>query len=256
MPKVIHMHSNTYSGLQKYSYPLNFSHILLRYSHKQIDFIGILCERPTLSGTQLWSTEKIILDFIYFFTNKNWKVWCAKVFSRSQYFVEPPFAAITAANLLRYVSTSFAHLETEIFAHSSLQNSSSSVRLDGERLWTAVFRSCHRFSIGFRSGLWLGHSNTICFVLNPSIVALALWLASLSCWKVNLRPSLKSYVDSNRFSSKISLYLAPSIFPSTLTIFPVPAEEKHPQSMMLLPPYLTVGMVCSGWCAVLVFRHT
>ncbi|KAL3987344.1 nuclear receptor co-repressor 2 [Sarotherodon galilaeus] len=64
---------------------------------------------------------------------------------------------------------------------------------------------------------------------------------SLSCWKVNLRPSLKSFADSKRFS-KIALYLAPSIFPSTLTSFPVPAEEKHPQSMMLPPPYLTVGM--------------
>ena len=54
----------------------------------------------------------------------------------------------------------------------------------------------------------------------------------------------------NRFSSKIVLYLAPSIFPSTQTSFPVPAEEKHPHSMMLPPPCFTVGMVCSGWCAV------
>ncbi|CAI5670166.1 unnamed protein product [Oreochromis niloticus] len=66
---------------------------------------------------------------------------------------------------------------------------------------------------------------------------------SLSCWKVKLRPSLKSFADSKRFPSKIALYLAPSIFPSTLTCFPVPAEEKHPQSMMLPPPYVTVGML-------------
>uniref|UniRef100_A0A3B4EC59 Inositol hexakisphosphate and diphosphoinositol-pentakisphosphate kinase n=1 Tax=Pygocentrus nattereri TaxID=42514 RepID=A0A3B4EC59_PYGNA len=51
----------------------------------------------------------------------------------SQYFVGPPFAAVTAANLLG-LSTSFPHLEAEIFAHSSLRNSSSSVRLDGERV--------------------------------------------------------------------------------------------------------------------------
>ncbi|MEQ2303918.1 hypothetical protein AMECASPLE_021655, partial [Ameca splendens] len=50
----------------------------------------------------------------------------------------------------------------------------------------------------------------------------------LSCWKVNLHPSLKSFADS--FSSRIVLYLAPSIFPSTLTTFPVPAEEKQPQA--------------------------
>uniref|UniRef100_A0A8C8J5F4 Rho guanine nucleotide exchange factor 10 n=1 Tax=Oncorhynchus tshawytscha TaxID=74940 RepID=A0A8C8J5F4_ONCTS len=34
------------------------------------------------------------------------------------------------------------------------------------------------------------------------------------------------------------LYLAPSIFPSILTIFPVPAEEKQAQTMMLPPPLL------------------
>lgn len=67
-------------------------------------------------------------------------------------------------------------------------------------------------------------------------------------------PPPESFADSNRFSSKIALYLAPSIFPWTLTIFPVPAEEKHLQSMML-PPRLTVGMVCSEWCSGLVFRH-
>ncbi|TWW62417.1 Transposable element [Takifugu flavidus] len=38
------------------------------------------------------------------------------------------------------------------------------------------------------------------------------------------------------------LYSAPSIFPSILTIFPVPAEEKQAQTMMLPPPCLTVGM--------------
>uniref|UniRef100_A0A8C6UHC2 Si:dkeyp-93d12.1 n=1 Tax=Neogobius melanostomus TaxID=47308 RepID=A0A8C6UHC2_9GOBI len=39
------------------------------------------------------------------------------------------------------------------------------------------------------------------------------------------------------------LYLAPSIFPTILTIFPVPGEEKQPHSMMLPTPYLTLGMV-------------
>ena len=40
----------------------------------------------------------------------------------SQYFVEPPFAAIIAASLLGYVSMSLAHLATAISAHSSRQN--------------------------------------------------------------------------------------------------------------------------------------
>uniref|UniRef100_A0A8C7U0U3 Ceramide transporter 1 n=1 Tax=Oncorhynchus mykiss TaxID=8022 RepID=A0A8C7U0U3_ONCMY len=63
----------------------------------------------------------------------------------------------------------------------------------------------------------------------------------------------ESFADSIRFSSRMVLYLAPSIFPSILTIFPVPAEEKQAQTMMLPPPCLTVGMVCS---AVLLLRQT
>lgn len=51
-----------------------------------------------------------------------------------QFFVVPTCAAVTAANLLGYVSTSFAHEETDIFAHSSMQNSSNLVKLDGEHL--------------------------------------------------------------------------------------------------------------------------
>ena len=102
------------------------------------------------------------------------------------------------------------------------KKSSILVWLDGECLWTAIFKSCQRFSIGFRSGLWLGHSNTwICVDLNHSIVALAVCFGLLSCWKVKLCPSLKSFADSNRFSSKIVLY-----FPSSHQFNPVPAEKK------------------------------
>ena len=52
----------------------------------------------------------------------------------SQYFVEPPFAEITAASHFGDVFTSFAHLENEMIANFSWKNSSSSVRLDGEHL--------------------------------------------------------------------------------------------------------------------------
>ena len=46
------------------------------------------------------------------------------------------------------------------------------------------------------------------FSLNHLSVALAVCLGSLSCWKVNLRPSLKSLEGWNRFPSRISLFLA------------------------------------------------
>jgi hypothetical protein len=66
---------------------------------------------------------------------------------KNQYFVVPPFVAITAAHLLGYVSISLAHLATGIFAHSSKQNCSSSFKLDGFCWCTAVLKSYHRFSI-------------------------------------------------------------------------------------------------------------
>lgn len=38
------------------------------------------------------------------------------------------------------------------------------------------------------------------------------------------------------------------------THLPCPCTETPPQSMMLPPPYLAVGTVCSGWCALLVLH--
>ncbi len=68
--------------------------------------------------------------------------------------------------------------------------------------------------LGFKSGLWLGHSRTVTELLwSHSFVILAVCLGSLSCWKVNLRPSLRSWALWRRFSSRISLYLAAFIFP-------------------------------------------
>ncbi|MEQ2257197.1 hypothetical protein ILYODFUR_032174 [Ilyodon furcidens] len=53
------------------------------------------------------------------------------------------------------------------------------------------------------------------------------------------------------FQNYSTLYLPSSIF--HLTSFPVPAVGKHSYSMMLPLPCLTVWMVCSRECAVLVF---
>ncbi len=77
-------------------------------------------------------------------------------------------------------------------------------------------------SIGFKSGIWLGHSRTFTELsLSHSCVALVVYLGSLSFWKVNLRLSLRSWALWNRF-------FAPFSFPSTLTILPVPAAKRHP----------------------------
>lgn len=104
--------------------------------------------------------------------------------------------------------------------------------------------SLQRCLIGFKFGLLLGHSWTFRHLSRShSCVSLAVCLGSLSCWKVNLHPSRRSWALWSRCSSRISLYFAPFIFPSILTSLPVPAAEKHWPSMMLPPPCFTVGMM-------------
>ena len=72
-----------------------------------------------------------------------------------------------------------------------------------------------------------------------SCVALAMCLGALSCWKVNLHPSLRSWALWWRFSSRISLYIDPFIFLSILTSVTVSQSA----TTMLPPPCFTVGMV-------------
>lgn len=78
--------------------------------------------------------------------------------------------------------------------------------------------------------------------LSHYCVILAVCLGSLSCWNLNLWPSLRSWVLSNRFSVRISLYVAPFRYPSILSSLPVPAAEKPPHSMMLPSPCYTIGI--------------
>ena len=122
---------------------------------------------------------------------------------------------------------------------TALQILSSSVSLDGEGRWTSLFMSLQRWSIEFKSRLWLAHSRT------PKDLSRSHYCIVLAvfCWKENLRPSLRSWVLRSKFSSRISLYFAMFIFPSILISLPVPATEKHPHSMMLPQPCFTVGMV-------------
>ena len=83
-----------------------------------------------------------------------------------------------------YVCISFAHLDLGIFSRS-LQIFSSSVRLDEEWWWATLFKSFSWFSMGFKSGLWLGHTRTFTFMFwSHSRIALAVCLESVSCWNV------------------------------------------------------------------------
>lgn len=69
----------------------------------------------------------------------------------------------------------------------SLQILSSSVRWDGEHWWTTIFRSLQRCFIRFKSGLFTE------LFLSCSFVVLTVCFGLLSCWMVNLGPSLMPY---------------------------------------------------------------
>ncbi len=141
--------------------------------------------------------------------------------------------------------TRFAHTAAGILAHSSVQVFSRFFRFWGCRWATRSFSSLHRFSIGFRSGDWLGHSRTLkCFLRSYSLVALAVCLGSLSCWKTQPRPIFNDLTEGRRLLAKILRYMAPSILPSIRCSRPVPFTEKHPQSMIFHP-------LLHGWDGVL-----
>jgi len=126
--------------------------------------------------------------------------------------------------------------------------------------WGAVYGSGlfrHKLSPRFRSGDWLGHSRTLkCFLRSHSLVALAVCLGSLSCWKTQPRPIFNALTEGRRLLAKISRYMAPSILPSIRCSLPVPFAEKHPQSMMFPPPCFTVGMVFLGLYSSFFFLQT
>ena len=104
---------------------------------------------------------------------------------------------MTASRRLWYVSTSFQHFSCGMLAHSSLAKASSWVRLVSFLAITLVFKSRHKFSIGFRSGLWLGHSRTLTSLsLNQFVTTLAACFRSLSCWYFQLWPSWCFSADS------------------------------------------------------------
>ena len=120
-----------------------------------------------------------------------------------------------------------------------------------ERRCTDIFSSFHWFSMGFKSGLWLGHSlSFIELSSNRSLVIVAVCLGTDLCGTVNRQPSWRSWALWSRFSSRMSLYNARFIFPTIKTRPPLPADEIHPQSMVLPPPCFTVGMVFARWWAL------
>jgi len=120
------------------------------------------------------------------------------------------------------------HTSQEGFCPTPLCRSSpKSLMFRGWCLATRTFSSLHRFSMGLRSGDWLGHSRTLmCFFLSHSFVALAVCFGSLSCWKTHPRPIFNALAGFNAWP----WWHMTSIIPSVRCSCPVPFAEKHPKS--------------------------
>ncbi len=149
-----------------------------------------------------------------------------------------PLLAITEVRRFLLLATRFAHISGGILTHSSLQILSKSLRFRGWCLATRTFRSLHRFSMGLRSGDWLGHSRTLmCFFLSHSFVALAVCFGSLSCWNTHPWPI---------FNALALTVHGPVHRPFDAVQLSSPLSRKTPQSIMFPPPCLMVGMVFLG----------
>lgn len=110
-----------------------------------------------------------------------------------------------------FVSSRFAHQETENVAQSCLPNISSLVRLDGEHLWTAIFKSYQKFAVRVTFGFWLEISNLwLCIDLNHSIATLVVCFSVIVCFcagKPAQNPPLFFFFCSILISINSCLYI-------------------------------------------------
>ncbi len=104
----------------------------------------------------------------------------------------------------QYLAMSLSHCCGAILSHSSFQNCFNTTTLEGFQAWMDCLRSCHGILIGFKSGLWFGHSKTlILFFLSHSEVDLLVCLGSLSCCITQACLRLRSQTDGWTFSFRI-----------------------------------------------------
>ncbi len=102
-----------------------------------------------------------------------------------------------------------------------------------------IFRFLQKYLIRFKLRLWLGHC------LTGRVIAL-----------LEVKTSLRLWMLWTEFSLRLSLYFGALSLCSTLASPSVPAAEKQPHGMRLLPPHFTFGMVlCRWWAELGSFKH-
>lgn len=83
-----------------------------------------------------------------------------KITETSLWLFSTWLVAITTSRLLGCDLTSYAHLEFGDFPAIFYTDPLKLHQVGWACRWIAIFRSLQRCSIGFKSGLWLGHSRT------------------------------------------------------------------------------------------------
>ena len=103
--------------------------------------------------------------------------------SDSQYFVWPPLFLITALILLGILSVKLWQYSLDIsFTQTSFVAFANSVPLNGCFSVTLFFMLVHKFSMGFKSGLFPGHSKKSMLLLSRKFFAtLERWQGAPSC---------------------------------------------------------------------------
>lgn len=101
------------------------------------------CGHKTIQGS-LYFQLQIIL----------WKVWCKYLHLTSESVLQRTTFGYKFFG--ECASLSYLHIYAVKFAFS-LQISTTSIKLDGEQLWTGISHFCYRFSVGPSSGIRLEH---------------------------------------------------------------------------------------------------
>lgn len=111
------------------------------------------------------------------------------------------------------------------------------VKFHGERQWTALFKSIHRFSIGFMSGL---RPSRTCILLSLShcVVLLSVCLGCLDL------PIFSFLAEGCQFSLRILVYLTAPIFATILTNFLQSCPIHNAATTILHSEYYVFWMVC------------
>ncbi len=133
---------------------------------------------------------------------------------------------------------------------------SSSVRLDGDHRWTAIFRSLQRCSIGFKSGLWLYIHRVVpkplLCCLGCVLKIIVLLEGEPLAQSVVLSTVKQVFIEDISVLCSIQLSLNPDQSPSSCRWKTPP--QKHPHR--LLPAHYTFGMVlCRWWAELVSFKH-